>query len=120
MKKCNLCDNKRYSSHWACKYCIPCRDKMWKSQQSKWKADNKEHLVRYRRRVSSRWKENRNIKSREHAKRLSDSYVRSTLAQFSTLKGSEFPEKLVKLQRLDIKLKRERNKYHGKKDKRQY
>ena len=114
MKKCTLCDNKRYSSHWLCKYCISCRDKMWKAQQKRWKTDNKEHLANYRAVKMHDWKKNRNIKIREHAKTISDAYVRWTLAQRSPLKGSEFPEGLVRLKRLDIQLKREKESQNGK------
>tara|TARA_R110000824_G_scaffold372211_1_gene562318 strand:+ start:148 stop:423 length:276 start_codon:yes stop_codon:yes gene_type:complete len=91
---------------------------MWKAQQSKWKANNKEHLAKYRAVKMHDWKKNRNMKVREHARTISDAYVRWTLAQRSAFKGSEVPEELVRLKRLDIQLKREKDKHYATKSKR--
>ena len=118
MKKCTLCDNERYSSHWNCIYCAQCKEKIYlahiKRGINKWKVKNKEHLRQYRTKNLWRWKDNRNKKNKKRIRELSDSYIRAVLAQHSPLKGSEFPEDLVRLKRLQLQLKREKESRNGK------
>ena len=117
-KQCIKCDNKRYSKHRNCLYCIKCRDiknnEHLKKAILQWKRNNKEHLAEYRRLKYPDWKENRNKKNKEETKQLSDTYIRNMISSRSILKPSEVPDTLIKLKRLDIQLKRERDKYRGK------
>ena len=78
---------------------------------TKWRKDNPDKYSKYNcsPRRNKEMKIKSKMRSRQHRHNLSDRYVRDLMSMHTDLNPNDFPDELVKMYKINLKLKRELN-----------